>query len=52
MEGGFFLWGVEFFKIGKCDFMFIIEMRVGRQEANLSKPGYGKFLVKSGIFQF
>ena len=28
VEGGFFLWRVEFFKIGKCDFTFIREMRV------------------------
>ena len=28
MEGGFFLWRVEFLKIGKRDFMFIREMRV------------------------
>ena len=28
MEGGFFLWRVEFFKIGKRDFTFIREMRV------------------------
>ena len=27
--GGFFLWRVEFFKIGKHDYMFIREMRVG-----------------------
>ena len=26
VEGGFFLWRVEFFKIGKRDFMFIREM--------------------------
>ena len=28
VEGGFFLWRVEFFKIGKRDFTFIREMRV------------------------
>ena len=28
MEGGFFLWRVEFFKIGKRDFTFIRGMRV------------------------
>jgi hypothetical protein len=28
MEGGFFLWRVEFFKINKRDFTFIREMRV------------------------
>ena len=28
MEGGFFLWRVKFFKIGKRDFTFIREMRV------------------------
>ena len=28
VEGGFFLWRVEFFKIGKLDFTFIREMRV------------------------
>ena len=28
VEGGFFLWRVEFFKIGKRDFTFINEMRV------------------------
>ena len=28
MEGGFFLWRVEFFKIGKRDFTFIREWRV------------------------
>ena len=28
MEGGFFLWRVEFFKIGNRDFTFIREMRV------------------------
>ena len=30
LQGGiFFLWRVEFFKIGKRDFMFIKEVRVG-----------------------
>ena len=29
MEGGFFLWRVEFSKIGKRDFTFIKEMTVG-----------------------
>ena len=28
VEGGFFLWSVEFFKIGKRDVTFIREMRV------------------------
>jgi hypothetical protein len=28
VEGGFFLWRVEFFKIGKRDFTFIRELRV------------------------
>jgi hypothetical protein len=28
VEGGFFLWKVECFKIGKRDFTFIREMRV------------------------
>ena len=28
VEGDFFLWRVEFFKIGKRDFTFIREMRV------------------------
>ena len=28
LEGGFFFWRVEFFKIGKCDVTFISEMRV------------------------
>ena len=28
IEGGFFLWRMEFFKIGKRDFTFIREMRV------------------------
>jgi hypothetical protein len=28
VEGGFFLWRLEFFKIGKHDFTFIGEMRV------------------------
>ena len=32
VEGGFFLWRVECFKIGKRGFMFIREMRVPRFE--------------------
>ena len=39
MEGGFFLWRVEFFKIGKRDFTFIREMRV---PCKLQATGYCK----------
>ena len=46
VEGGFFLWKVEFFKIHRHDFMFIRKMRVhlvigscsilcGKKEPNL-----------------
>ena len=40
MEGGFFLWRMEFFKVGKCDFTFIREMRVATF----------KFLIKNQHF--
>ena len=42
MEGGFFLWRMEFFKVGKCDFTFIRAMRVATV----------KFLIKNQHFFF
>jgi hypothetical protein len=37
VEGGFFLWRVKFFKIGKRDFTFIREMRVCNSFLQLAK---------------
>ena len=51
MEGGFFLWRVEFFKIGKRDFTFIREMRV-LMDYSLSKKPKSCFKNKFLFFVF
>ena len=48
LQGGiFFLWRVEFFKIGKRDFKFIRERRVFNKPANSKKICIMVFIVSS-----
>jgi hypothetical protein len=44
VEGGFFLWRVECFKIGKRDFTFIREMRV------LNSVLFGGLLIEKYLY--